>query len=310
MLYLDAAVYSQTTTDPNEKLHYAKLAEQVKKDYVKAYVKPDGNIATGSQAALALSISLKLYDNNTNAADVFAQLLKRLEQDRYAPSTGEVAFRYLLETLSAGDCGDIIWTILSRTDKPGYGYMLKQLNMKTLSERWDKLGESMNHCMFGHAQEWFSQHLVGIRLPRTSDIFENKTSNAAVENKASDIAVAVPRVLSIPLTSIISIAPKPAGDVTSAEGYWNSPFGKIESAWRIEDDRFKCRIKIPANLTCEVRLPTTGTAEDATLDRIPLPEHEIQYANTPSANKINSITLQLGSGVYEFETKWRRSPHP
>jgi hypothetical protein len=284
MLYLNVAVYAQITPDTNEKQKYTELAEQVKKDYVKVYEKTDGTIATGSQAALALSIPLKLYGNDINVSDVFAHLLKRLEQDQYAPTTGEVTFRYLLESLSAGDRDDIIWTILSRTEKPGYGYMLKKLNMKTLSETWDRLGESMNHCMFGHAQEWFSQRVVGIRLPRTSDVFSNK----------------------IPVPCCYEIAPKPVGDLTSAEGYWNSPFGKIESAWKIENNKFKCRINIPANLTCNISLPTTGTSEDATLDQIPLKQHKIELRNisTNSPNKINTIEMQLGSGIYEFETKW------
>jgi hypothetical protein len=283
MLYLNAVIYAQITPDSEEKQKYTKLAGQVKEDYVKVYGKPDGTIATGSQAALALSIPLKLYNNDINVADIFAHLLKRLEQDKYAPSTGEVTFRYLLESLSEENRDDIIWTILSRTEKPGYGYMLKHLNMKTLSERWDGLGESMNHCMFGHAQEWFSQRVVGIRFPRTSDVFSNKT----------------------PVPCYYEIAPKPVGDLMSAEGYWNSPFGKIESAWKIEGNRFKCRIKIPANLTCNVCLPTTGTSDDATLDQIPLKQHKIEVRNvsTKSPDKINAIEMQLGSGVYEFETK-------
>jgi hypothetical protein len=284
MLYLNSVIYAQITPDSDEKQKYMELAGRVKEDYIKSYEKPDGTIAAGSQAALALSIPLKLYSNDKSNTDIFVHLLKRLEQDHYAPTTGEVTFRYLLESLSEGDRDDIIWTILSRTEKPGYGYMLKKLNMKTLSERWDRLGESMNHCMFGHAQEWFSQRVIGIRFPQTSDIFSSKK----------------------PLPCCYEIAPKPVGDLTSAEGYWNSPFGKIESAWKIEANRFKCRIKIPANLTCNISLPTTGTSDEITLDQIPLKQHKIDVLNvtTNSHNKINTIEIQLGSGVYNFETKW------
>jgi hypothetical protein len=289
MLYLNATIYAWTASKPNTDEHqnYINLAEQVKKDYLKAYRKPDGTIASGSQAALALSISLQLYDeNNANFNKVFNHLLQRLEQDQFAPTTGEVTFRYLLESLSRGGRDDIIWKILSRTEKPGYGYMLKKLNMKTLSERWDKFGESMNHCMFGHAQEWFSQNVAGIRFAQTSDIFDERTL--------------------IPCN--YAIAPRPVGDLTFASGYWDSPYGRIESSWKIESNRLKCRIKIPANLTCNISLPTTGTPDDITLDQIPLKQHKIKflYTDPQLKHKINTINLQLPSGTYDFETKWQK----
>ncbi|MDR2169476.1 MAG: glycoside hydrolase family 78 protein [Planctomycetaceae bacterium] len=292
MLYLNAAIYAKITTDKNEKKTYAKLAKEVKKDYIKSYGKINNTIATNSQGALALSIALKLYENNNNkdkdddniiVTNILEQLIKRIEQDQFAPTTGEVTFRYLLETLSESKRNDIIWTILSRTEKPGYGYMLKKLNMKTLSERWDKYGESMNHCMFGHAQEWFSQSVVGIRLPRTSDIFRNEKIT--------------------PCNYVI--APKPVGDLTSATGFWNSPFGKIESQWQIKNNRLFCRVKIPANLTCNVEIPTKGNENDVALDKIPLKQHKINFTPIQEPNnKFNIITMKLGSGVYEFDTKW------
>ncbi len=43
------------------------------------------------------------------------------------------------------------------------GCMLRQYGLRTLSERWDRPGSSLNHCMFGHIQEWFQKYLLGIR---------------------------------------------------------------------------------------------------------------------------------------------------
>jgi hypothetical protein len=286
IFYLDAVIYAEITPVPDEKQKYTELAEQAKKDYLKAYEKPDGMIAAGSQAALAFSLPLKLY-SETNISNPFPHLLKRLEEDHYAPTTGEVTFRYLLESLSDNDRDDVIGTILKRTEKPGYGYMLKHYNMKTLSERWDGPGESMNHCMFGHAQEWFSQRVAGIRFPQTSDVADDAKGT--------------------PCDYVI--APKPVEDLTSAGGYWNSPLGRMESAWKIENNRFKCRIKIPANMTCTVCLPTAGTSEDVLLDQIPLKRkpHKIEVRDIPALSPagISTIEMQLGSGIYEFETKWK-----
>jgi hypothetical protein len=80
---------SKNITSFCESQKYAELAEQVKQDSIKEDEKPDGTIATGSQGALMLLIPLKLCNNNSsdiNAVNIFTHLLKRLEQDHYAPT--------------------------------------------------------------------------------------------------------------------------------------------------------------------------------------------------------------------------------
>ena len=222
MLFMNAEILSMYATDNDEYEKYYNLACDVAKDYIKAYVKADGTVSTGSQSAQALTLYIfDVLDTEIASNDLFEtlktdiiskmqnRLLESLAKTGNRPTTGEVVFPYLLSVLNAMGRDDLIWEIVTSTEKPGYGYMLKQYGMKTLSERWDGPGESMNHCMFGHAQDWFMQNIVGIGFRGSS------------------------------------IAPHPIGDITSAEGTWIGPSGKVVCSWKIVDETFLCHVEIP-----------------------------------------------------------------
>ena len=51
------------------------------------------------------------------------------------------------------------------------------------------------------------------------------------------------------------VRPRPGGGLTSAEAAHESPYGRIESAWRIEGDAFELRVLVPAGTSAEVVLP-------------------------------------------------------
>jgi alpha-L-rhamnosidase len=90
------------------------------------------------------------------------------------------------------------------------------LGFKTLSETWDGVGTSMNHCMFGHIQEWFFTHVLGIR------------------QAAGTVGFARPM-----------LAPVVVGDLTEASGHHDSVRGRISSAWRREGGRVTWDIEVP-----------------------------------------------------------------
>ena len=133
---------------------------------------------------------------------VLANLVRNLEKNQYRPSTGEVSFRYLVLALAEAGRSDVVYRMINRTDPPGYGCMLKQHGLKTLSERWDRPGSSLNHCMFGHIQEWFEKYLLGIRQAPGSTGYEK-----------------------------VLIDPFIPDDLQWAKGSFDSPNGRIEVAW-------------------------------------------------------------------------------
>ena len=55
------------------------------------------------------------------------------------------------------------------------------------------------------------------------------------------------------------IRPQPGGGLTRAEAAHESPYGRIESSWRLEDGRLRLRVLVPAGTQAEVVLPDGGT---------------------------------------------------
>ena len=78
----------------------------------------------------------------------------------------------------------------------------------------------------------------------------------------------------------ISIRPIPGGGLTHANVRFESPYGLVESQWRLEDDeRMSLTVRVPPNTTAEVALP----------------DHEAKI---------------VGSGVYEFCEVYKKPEWP
>jgi hypothetical protein len=167
--------------------------------------------------------------------------------------------------------------MINRTDAPGYGHML-ELGFKTLSERWDKPGSSMNHCMFGHIQEWFQNSIVGIRQVPDSVGFKR-----------------------------LLLRPEPVGDLTSASGHYDSIRGRIESQWRIEDRSFHWRITVPPNTTAEVHVPTIDADNVTESDQPAAQAQGVAFLRVEPTRKtresIKRAVFEVGSGEYEFQSR-------
>ena len=257
---------------------FDELARRVKRNFIKAYYKPaDHSVATGSQASLATALYFDLVPEEARK-NVLDNLVTKLKAAQYRQSTGEVCFRMLVQALAEGGRSDVVYRMINRTDAPGYGHMLK-LGFKTLSERWDKPGSSMNHCMFGHIQEWFQNSILGIR-------------------QAPD-SVGFKRLL---------LRPEPVGDLTSASGYYDSIHGRIESRWRIEDNRFHWRIAVPANTAAEVHVPTTDPKTVTESSQSAGQAQGVVFLRVAPARgtkkNVRRVVFEVGSGQYEFQSRF------
>ncbi len=182
----------------------------------------------------------------------------------------------LVQALAQGGRSDVVYRMIDRTDAPGYGRMLK-LGFKTLSERWDKPGSSMNHCMFGHIQEWFQGSVVGIRQAPDSVGFKS-----------------------------LLLRPEPVGDLTSAAGHYDSIHGRIESRWRIDEGRFHWQVTVPSDTTAEVHVPTTDATKVGEGGRLARQVQGITFLRVepaPDARKdVGRVIFRVGPGQYDFHS--------
>ncbi|HQM32338.1 MAG TPA: family 78 glycoside hydrolase catalytic domain [Candidatus Hydrogenedentes bacterium] len=245
---------------------FRALAEQVRADFIQAYYRAgEETIATGSLASLAVALHFGLCPDHAREA-LLERLVAALESNRYRQTTGEVCFRYLLLALADAGRSDVIYRMLDRTDPPGYGCMLQQ-GLETLSEQWDRPGSSLNHCMFGHAQEWFTGYLLGIRQATGSAGFEH-----------------------------LRIEPVIVDGLSGAEGYFDSPRGRIAVSWkRRKPDDIALEVTIPGNTTAEIVLPT-GSIDAIRESGVPLAEAPGIRTLEPGAK----TAITTGSGRYQF----------
>lgn len=142
-------------------------------------------------------------------------------------NTGIIGTKYIWPVLVEGNYGDLAYEVATKTTYPGYGFWLKN-NATTLLEEWTGKG-SHNHQMFGSVIEYFYKYLAGIQSPMEG--------NTSIGYRHIHLQPYVPEKLLFVNASVETIA------------------GKINAAWKKENDTFQYNTSIPANTSATVVLP-------------------------------------------------------
>jgi hypothetical protein len=248
-------------------VHYAELAEEVRTAFNNKFFNPETKVyATGSQTSYSMPLYFDMVDKE-HIKDVEQNLVKSINNNNKALTAGDVGYRYLIRALEQSGNSQLIFEMNSRNDVPGYGYQLAK-GATALTESWPALKYvSNNHMMLGHLMEWLYSGLCGIRQVKNSKSYEH-----------------------------ILIAPEPVGDITWAKATYQSIYGEILSSWKIENNKFKLKVKIPVGSKATILIPNPNNKE-ITIGGTPLssiPEINI-------AGKENGKTkLEIESGEYEF----------
>jgi hypothetical protein len=217
---------------PGDQQKYAKLAADIRMAFNREFRKSPGQYTNhGSpQTAHAMALIFDIVPDGERAIAAQA-IVDDLKKRDWQQTSGDVGYRFLLNALAQTGHSDAIFKILNRDELGSYAYLVNS-GWTSLPEAWNASPtSSMNHCMLGHIQEWFSQHLVGIAPAPGSVGFD-----------------------------VISIQPTPGEGVTSASGTLESPRGLIAVSWELNDGALSCDVTIPANSTALVRLPVAANA--------------------------------------------------
>lgn len=244
---------------------FKNLAAQVREAFLKNfYDEQTGVCATGSQTAFAMPLYTGLIPEK-DKEKVLKNLVDSIQINDYALTSGDIGYHFLVRVLSENGRSDILYKMNNRSDRPGYGYQLKQ-GATSLTESWDALTTSSNnHMMLGHLMEWFYAGLGGI--------YQSENSVAYSE---------------------IIIAPKPVGNIKWVKCSFNSPKGLISSDWEIHDKSFALKIEIPENTTAKVILP--DGFKNSNLKVIDLNNQK------PLNVKVENGGFKVGSGKFEIST--------
>jgi alpha-L-rhamnosidase len=249
--------------------NYHALAERIRTTFNRRFVRPDGRIQGHTQAgyALALNFDLLPIELRPQATRYLVEGIRRYGNHL---STGiQTTHRAMLELMRNGE-DDLAWQLLTSRSFPSWLYMIDN-GATTIWERWDGYVEgrgfqdpgmnSFNHWAFGAIGEWMWRHIVGLNPDETQPGWKHFT-----------------------------IAPRPGGDMTWAKGRYRSIRGLIVSEWRIENDRFELRLKVPPNTTATLHLPTSDASRVTEGGRTVAPDHAMP----------DRATYELPSGRYHF----------
>jgi alpha-L-rhamnosidase len=250
--------------------YYDGLAKEIKKSFNdKFFNKETCNYDRGSQTANAIPLCFGIVEPQYKQK-VFDNLVKDIQDRGNALTAGDIGYRFVLRVLEENNRQDVIYDMNSRYDVPGYGYQLAH-GATSLTEAWNALRTSSNnHFMLGHIMEWFYGWLGGIRQHETSCAYKN-----------------------------IIIDPHAAGDVTDAFTSYDSPYGRIECEWKIENNEYVLRTKIPANTRAMIYLPTDNVNAVTEYG-----ESLNKRSDLKVTEKGNSrMALSVGSGEYLFKVK-------
>ena len=212
--------YSMTTISQIAKLldKPAKAYDDCVQGAKKAYLR-FAELDTDRQAKLVRPLALGLLEGETKSK-AQQRLKKAVENYRYRVGTGFLSTLFILPVLTeAGEIGTA-YKMLENTEKPGWlGEVLD--GATTIWENWE--GDlSQNHYSPGAVCQWLFDTCAGIRVNGENHFV---------------------------------IAPIPGGTLTHAEASYESPCGKVTSAWQIENSKTLFTFEVPANCTAEIQLP-------------------------------------------------------
>ncbi len=231
------------------------------------YDEDRGFYGNGSQTSQILPLVFGMVPNERRKS-VFAYLANHIEtKTDWHIGTGLIGGQWLMRTLSDNGRIDIAYRFATHTDYPSWGYMIEN-GATTIWELWngntaDPAMNSGNHVMLlGDVVIWMFEYLGGIKSDIESPGFKH-----------------------------ILMSPQIVGDLTSARAKLDSPYGPIESDWKLDGDRFDWRIAIPPNTTATISIPAADRAS-------------IKESNQPaeSAEGVSFLREENGGAVYRIQS--------
>ena len=189
-------------------------------------------------------------------------------------NTVKIGTAWISKALSDNGYDDVAYNLLQQTSYPSWLYSVEQ-GATTIWERLnsythvDGFGEnnrmnSFNHYSFGAVGAWMYAYSLGIMRDEANPGFKHFIY--------------------------------PTGKMTFAEGYFDSLYGRIESAWTVIDGKIIYSLTVPANTTASLCIP----AKD--MESILENGKSIQKAEGILSSEFNDgkAMIELGSGKYEF----------
>lgn len=253
---------------------YSELLAKIKSAFRREFVTEGGRVGENTQTAYALALQFDLLPDDLRP--VAAKRLAQEVRERKHLTTGLVGTPYLCHVLSRYGHLDEAYMLLNREEYPSWLYPVKQ-GATTIWERWDgqkpdgsfqdKAMNSFNHYAYGAIGEWMYRVMAGIEIDQAAPGYKHSL-----------------------------IQPQPGGGFASVKASHKTMYGKVSSAWKLEDGRFELAVEIPANTRATVRLP------NAQLANVLESGQALSTGNgiTGLRQDGDFAVVEIGSGQYRF----------
>ena len=218
-----------------EAARFQAMFERVRAAFQREFVRDEGRLTVETQTAylLALAFDLLPHDLRALAADHLVQNIRALD---WHLSTGFIGIGHLNPQLTLNGRADVAYRLLLQESHPSWLFPVMQ-GATTIWERWDswtiaggfhKDGmNSFNHYSLGSVGEWLFRHVAGIELDPD-----------------------VPGYQRFVLRPFVDIG------LDHARATLRTMHGEIESAWRRDGDTLHWTIRVPANTSARVFIPS------------------------------------------------------
>ena len=253
---------------------------------------PEGGSAgklMDTQASYAVPLALNAFSqtNAPLAAKHLAETVKRQNEGDdgaihppYSLMTGFIGTAWICKALSDYGYSDIAYRLLQQETYPSWLYPVTQ-GATTIWERLNSYTHkngfsgnnsmnSFNHYSFGAAGQWMIAYSLGIQ--RAEPGFKN---------------------------FILQPEPDPTGQMTWAKGYYDSMYGKIKSAWKVENGRLSYTATVPANTTATLYIPALSEKTVKEGNKFAEQAKGVRFIKFGDGKAV----YELQSGDYEFESQ-------
>lgn len=256
-------------------LRLQNMFEHVRTAFQKEWLEADGRITTGTQTGYLLALAFDLLPSEVRAAAV-DRLVENIAALDWHLSTGFIGISHLNPQLTLAGRGDVAYRLLLREDYPSWLYPVKH-GATTIWERWDGWTHeqgffnphmnSFNHYSLGSVGEWLFRHVAGIELDPDAPGFQK-----------------------------FVLRPFLGEGLSFTRASYRSMHGEIRSEWRRDADRLSWRVRIPANTTATIFIPSAPDSSVTEADR-PLEQAE---GLRVLRREGDSLVCEASSGMYHF----------
>jgi alpha-L-rhamnosidase len=239
-----------------------------------------------SQTSYAVGLGMRLFNDANRPAMVkrLADAVERENKDdggalrpKYSLMTGFIGTAWISKALSDHGHSELAYRLLLNNRYPSWLYAIDQ----GATSIWERLNgytvengfggnnsmNSFNHYSFGAVGQWMMAYSLGIQ--RDEPGFRK---------------------------FILQPEPDPTGAMTFAEGYYDSMYGRIASAWKADGKTLTYRATVPANTTATLYLPASDPKTVKEGGKDPAQSKGLAFLRYEKGRAVYT----LASGTYEF----------